>query len=365
MEKDNFNDQVSLLIEKTGCNQEQAESILRSTNRDLEQAISIITSLSSKNTFIIKGRFACKTEKLYGLFLIQADNIGQEIKKLDLIVSRNALLCQWDIGCNWDELEKYIHSASLRKSELSNKKMAKLHHDLIDLFNNVNSEEKKNIFKSLASSEISELKGILSIQIGRLLDDPNIDLVLDVNQLTVLERDYLEKKATKEKIPSEEETLNKTEVASLAPEISLQIALILSPVSGILVTELKPGDCLTVRIIDTTTIGQYLAGLMGARDKDKIISTVANIEDLTPVGFDKIKVQVRFGPGIIGTTVVSKNVKIKSSLGGFPDKKKNLLSKLTPTSIKEKIITPLPLRPVDLAILIMIVLLIVAIMVKL
>jgi hypothetical protein len=360
MEKsENWENNISLLMEKSGCTKEQAVSVLESTGGNLEQAISIINSISSKNIYIIKGRFNCKTEELYGLFLILVNNSTKELEKLEVVVSRNALLCQGDININWDEFEKNINSISIRKSELSNRKMAKLHHDIIDLFN---SEEKIPIFEALTASEIDRVKGLLSVHIGKSLGDPNIELALNIDQIAGLEKVPKETEILAPQILKEKEEKEEEKKA----RINLQIALVLSPVSGSLVTELKPDDRVAVKVIDTTETGKYLAQLMGAIRNEEIIPIMAHIDSITPLEMDKVRVVVKFGPGVVGETLVSKNAKVKITAGKpIINKKRDFLSRITPPAIKERIASPLPLRPIDLAILLMIILLLIIIITKL
>lgn len=356
-------DNVFLLMSKTGCTQEQAELVLESTGGNIEQAISIITTVSSKNIFIIKGRFHCKRENLYGLFLIQANNTTKEIEKLDVVVTKNALLCQCDVDTNWDEFEKNINSVSTRKSELSNKKISKLHHNVIELFD---GQEKTNIFTYLGSNDIDKLKGIFSVQIGKSLDDPNIELTLSIDQIAGLERPHFEGGGLPGVTTQEKEALGKSEVDTAASKIVLKTALVLSPVSGVLVTKLKTDDRVAAKIIDTTGTGQYLAELMGVRRGEQLIPIVAYVESIVPVEMDKVRVILKFGPGVKGETLVSKNAKVKISVEKPLVKKKDFLSKINVPAIREKIAdTPLPLRPIDLAILLIMILLLLILMVKL
>lgn len=356
-------DNVFLLMNKTGCTQEQAELVLESTGGNLEQAISIITTVSSKNIFIVKGRFNCKGENLYGLFLIQANNITKEIEKLEVVATRNALLCQCDVAINWDEFEKTLSSVSVRKSELSNKKVSKLHHGVIDLFN---GEEKTNIFTYLGSNDIGKLKGIFSVQIGKSLDNPNIELALSIDQITGLEKSPFEGGKLLETTTPEKEALEKSGVDIATSKVILQTALVLSPVSGVLVGELKVDDRVAVKIIDTTGTGQYLAELMGAKRGEQLIPIMAYVESIVPVEMDKVRIILKFGPGVKGETLISKNARVKISVERPLAKKKDFLNRINIPTIKEKIVAaPLPLRPIDLAILLIMILLLLILMVKL
>ncbi|MDI6786077.1 MAG: hypothetical protein QMD92_05140 [bacterium] len=354
-------DNAYLLMSKTGCTQEQAELVLESTEGNVEQAISIITVVSNKNVFIAKGRFACKTEKLFGLFLIQANNTTKELEKLEVIVTRNALLCQCDVDSNWDKFERVINSVSVRKSELSNRNMSKLHHGIIDLFN---SEEKANIFILLGSNDVDKLKGILSVKIGKTLDDPNIEMVLSIDQMTGSEKPFTGGKGLSEIDGLGKKDIGKQGIDTSASKIILQTALVLSPVSGVLVSELKSGDRVAAKIIDTTGIGQYLAELMGANRKDQIIPIIAYIESIIPTEMDKVRVMLKYGHGVYGETLISKSAKIKISVERPLVKKKDMLSRINIPAIKEKI-PSLPLRPIDVAILLIMILLLFMLMAKL
>lgn len=96
----------------------------------------------------------------------------------------------------------------------------------------------------------------------------------------------------------------------------LRCELVVAPVNGLRATQLLPGMPVAVRIIDDSEIGQYLARLLGAPAQPDGAPLVAPVERVERLDSGRFRVEVRFGPGIVGHAVVDGEVRVKT--GNLP-----------------------------------------------
>ncbi|MFN4217233.1 MAG: hypothetical protein ACK4HQ_07530 [Brevinematales bacterium] len=92
--------------------------------------------------------------------------------------------------------------------------------------------------------------------------------------------------------------------------VILDVSLVLSPISGVPIYELKEGTKIFIKITEQTSRGQYFNDLLGANEGGEILPVPATVKKVSKEG--KIyTVLVEIGPGIYGKSLDEDTVKVK------------------------------------------------------
>jgi hypothetical protein len=316
------------LIDKIGCSEEHARSILATASWDVNAAIELIDYLSEKNIYIIKGRFKSLKGKAYGLFLLIVNVLQGVLERADAVVCRSSKICAFDVKSKWDVFEKVIHNIRTRKIGV----VVKLTKELREKLETVFQMKDKEIFQALINPATDDLENILVAAIGKVIRDPKPTLSIDIDQISALKG-----KDEEAEISQEDETSQEKEEKEIVKEekgelvIKLKITPVIAPVSGIPIMELTQGERILVEVVDTTELGEFLAELMGGRKENQTIPLAVSIEEISPLPEnEQVRLVVKFGPGVLGETIVPHNIKLHPSskpLRDVPQEKKEIFSK--------------------------------------
>lgn len=96
--------------------------------------------------------------------------------------------------------------------------------------------------------------------------------------------------------------------------INLQIGCSRDPKKGILPHNLKKGDVVFAKIIDSRDIAQYLSKLLGGKQQDEIIPLTTVIEKTEKDG-ERFILWTKFGPGVFGKDSVAKDERVEVDSG--------------------------------------------------
>jgi hypothetical protein len=314
---------VQLLVEKIGCSEEHAKSILATASWDVNAAIELIGYLSEKNLYIIKGRFKSTKVKAYGLFLLIINVLQGILERVDAVVCRSSRICAFDVKAKWDVFEKVVHNIRMKKIGV----VVKLTNELREELKAVFQMKDKAVFQALINPVRDDLENILVAAVGKVIDDTKPALSIDVDQISALREKDKEVEVSQEE--KEKKELIKEERGELV--IKLNITPVIAPVSGIPITELTQGERILVEVVDTTELGKFLAELMGGRKEDQTVPLVVSIEEISPLPEDEqVRLVVKFGPGVFGEAVVPRNIKLHPSsqpLREVPKEKREISSK--------------------------------------
>ena len=88
--------------------------------------------------------------------------------------------------------------------------------------------------------------------------------------------------------------------------------LVLGPVSGKPIYDIKPKDTIMIKINSTSEKGNYFIDLLNARTPEgEILPVKGIVKDLYTNALGEYELLIQIGPGIYGKTVESERVKIK------------------------------------------------------
>jgi len=270
----------------------------------------------SENTYIIiKGRFRAISSSSFGLFIVFLDNITKNVEKYDIVSSHFSTLYENNINMPWHELEEIIS-----KLKWKGEYATSLTHDIQacfeDLFQ-VGTGRAQDIWSNIKKAQLEKVSSIFDEVLARPTSDKSVKCEITIETIAKTEieevkRDRSEKEG-KEILSSTYAA--PTEEISSTPRLEesavvLEVSLVLSPVSGTPIYDLKENDRVFIKISEQSSRGQYFIDLLGASENNEIIPIPADVVKMSKEG--KIyTVLVRIGPGIYGRSFDEDTVKVK------------------------------------------------------
>ncbi len=321
-----MSEQVNQLMRDTGADRNTAEMILKFTGGDIEGARKIFEAMP-KEYLVLKIRYMGHKTHNYGAILFVANIKKKVIEEVEVVVSSKSEFSDIDTNLKFEEFKSKIKEII---------KIGDINLVMIDrLREYINSEEiREAIFKNITAdgvANLNDLRIIFAELLFKVLTEPNAAIKMDEEQLNAFrylknesfslsdigtseekkdERKYYGEESRK-KEPEKKEGI---EVRTISL-VLLKIEPVLSPVKGIPITELRPGDEVIVRIIDDRDIGDYLAGLLGGKEGEERVPLSAVVKEVGKSDeTDSIMLLVEFGPGIGGRCYVPPEIKVETPL---------------------------------------------------
>jgi hypothetical protein len=263
---------------------------------------------------IIKGRFRAPASSSFGIFIVYLDNLSKNVDKYDIVSSHFSTLYENNVNMPWHELEEII-SRLKWKGEYA----TSLTHDIQASFDDIfqaGTGRTQDIWSSIKKSQFNKVTDIFDEVLARPTTDKAVKCEIaienimksDIEEARRLrtEREAKEMLAVPEvpdHLPSSMPTLEESAVV-------LEVSLVLSPIAGIPIYDLKEGDRIFIKISEQTSRGQYFIDLLNASDNNEIIPIPATVIKMAKEG--KIyTVLVNIGPSIYGRSLDEDTVKVK------------------------------------------------------
>lgn len=273
-----------------------------------------------RNAIIIKGRFKATAVSSYGIFIVFIDNSTKNVEKFDGVASHFSTIYENNISMPWNEFEDVIV-----KLKWKGEYATSLTHDVLstldDLFQ-IGSGRTPEIWSSIKKLQFNKVENVFEEALSRPCGDKNVKVEIAVETLPFSQIESTRKakgeSETKDILslttPSKkEEEVSKSQVSAYIPEDSavlLDVSLVLSPVSGVPIFDLKEGDKIFVKITEQSNRGQYFIDLLNASEDGELLPIPASVVKVLKEG--KIyTVVVNIGPGIYGRSLDEDNVKVK------------------------------------------------------
>ncbi|MDI6785676.1 MAG: hypothetical protein QMD92_03105 [bacterium] len=298
---------IDRLVKECNCTHRQAAAMIEFTGGNVNQAIEIISSRQEKNTIIIKARFRADHTKHYGMIFLALNLEKEMLEKIEVAVASDMRLCQFDESASWENFEKVVYGLQLRDGVIP-RLTGILKHRIKEIFRS--KSKKMQFVQILKNGNYSLFKDWFRDEIASAVNDNSLDLKVDIDLISTLEPERAVKSLPKEK--EEPGIVQKLKKEKREADFVLEVALSISPLSGILVSDLRRGDRVIVKIVDNREVGMYIAKLMGGRKDNKIIPIIAYVEDVIFINEHDVKVIVNLGPGIKGEAI--ENIEIRAML---------------------------------------------------
>lgn len=268
------------------------------------------------NYLIIKGRFKAINTSSYGLFIVFLDNISKNVEKYDVVSSHFSTLFENNVGMPWSEMEEII--AKLKwKGEYATSLTHDIQATIEDLFQ-PGTGRTQDIWANIKKAQINKVLVIFEEVLARPTGDKNIKCELGIETVTKGEIDDARKaRADKEGKDifnlggqEQEAPVQKTDPSLEQNAVILEVSLILSPISGVPIFELKEGEKIMVKITEQSSRGQYFIDLLNATVDNEIVPVPATVVKVSKEG-KLYTVLVNIGPSIYGKSIDEDNIKVK------------------------------------------------------
>jgi hypothetical protein len=268
---------------------------------------------------IIKGRFKALGTNTFGLFFVSFNLLSKVLEKIQVASSHFSSIYENSPQMPWHEFEERIINIKWRGEysiNITNDIQKAIDYEL------KSKERTDEIIYYLTKNAIPKLSEFFQNILQRPTGDKNVTVDLEVELVSQEEVEEVNIKRTKKDLekkisaPTQQQQQAQDEFNLPPNSIVLESALVLSPITGVPVYELKPGDKVLTRITEKTQRGQYFKELLGAIDK------TTNEEKPIPATVEQVKVLGKnyviltsIGPGIYCKSVEEDNVKVKKYEG--------------------------------------------------
>ncbi|MBU1076009.1 MAG: hypothetical protein KKH98_01865 [Spirochaetes bacterium] len=277
------------------------------TDRQNEQDI--------ESYYLLKGRFKGADSNTFGLFIMY---LSINIKAVDnVLVAASHFSSLYDTSPTipWDAFEEKITQLKW-KGEIS----VNTSHDLqLLLTNSIKQDMAEEIIDAIGKQQNNKIDHTLSNILIKGLIDKNVKLEFSAEKVT--QRDMIQVKDERarrekdEKEAKEREAVRKAETQKYKVEdgaVTLPVNLVLAPVSGIPIYDIKAGDLIMVKIDGATERGNYFIDLLNARTPEGEVTAVkGSVKEISMNALGEFELLVEIGPGIYGKSLESEQVKIK------------------------------------------------------
>ncbi len=289
-----------IIVEETGCDEEQAKLSLRESGDNLQKAIKSIAS-TLKYITVIKSKFVCEEISTYGLFTVIVNLRKDIIIRQAAVMAYNPAIYENELDLKWHIFEKKLYALRLHKGSLQETTI-KFEQDLN---RQIRKNFKQTFFQLIRDKKENELIELLRSVVSGSLSTRDVRMILKTEELSLNQFREL----TEESISVAEKKNNDNEYNR---EIVLETELIEDDGIGdsIDVDKLKENDTVMTNITDSRDIAQYLSSLLVGKKRDMVIPLTATVEKIRQKDNDFI-VDTRFSPGIIGRARVNRKIKIK------------------------------------------------------
>lgn len=285
------------------------------------------TDFKTDSTYtIIKGKFKATASSSFGLIIVFMDNVNKNIERFDIVSSHFSTVFENNVNMPWNELEDMIMKMKW-KGEYATNLTHDIQNSLEDLFE-PGTGRTVDIWHALKKSQLSKTCSIFEEYLMRPTGDKNVKVEIGIETIN---RSDIEKVKKMREMKDNKELINSDNVpsandSSTEPSVGesavvLDISILLSPISGIPLMDLKQGDKVLIKISEETSRGQYFIDLFNASQDGEVLPIPATVEQVSQSG-KYYTLLTQIGPGIYGKAISEDNVKAKKYDPAL-DKRKN------------------------------------------
>jgi hypothetical protein len=229
--------------------------------------------ITDGNYFFLKGRFKTSAINLYGIFLV-VYNPQRIMETHNAVISTFSNLFDYEPHLEWTVFEDKITEFRWKGNCNTNMTTA-----IINIFETINKEPRlrDELYGMISTYNYSTMDILLFDHFNRIVRDKNAVLETSIQEATLEEvtqvRESRAKKPHEEKTPkSESAPVHDFEVEEGSTVIPT--SLVLSPVRGKLLYELKIGDKIMLRFNQKSEIGNFYNDYFNLKTPDGKLKSV-------------------------------------------------------------------------------------------
>ena len=250
----------------------------------------------------IKGRFKAPETKLFGLYLLMLNQDGGFIENTAIISSVHPEIYNETLKTGFSSFEDKIN-----RLQYDGRCKQDSTYDLQEALKSVilDEESYKDLDKSVKKKDMKGIAHFMSTLISRVLHDPQVTTDIEIQNVTNQDLEKARKEAEAAEADSKP-------AASATPpeETTLDISLVLAPVGGKLVTDLKPGEKIMVKILPVNDRAEYYFNLLGLRNEKRISPAPAELISITE-GLAGSEIKVKIADGVFGKVTEEEKVLVR------------------------------------------------------
>ncbi|UCB44387.1 MAG: DUF4899 domain-containing protein [Spirochaetota bacterium] len=256
------------------------------------------------NHMILKGRLKAVETNTYGLFIIFFNDSTGTMDSLMAIASHYSSLYDIDPHLPWYMIEENITDLRWKGDIAVNIS--------IDLQNYMESglerDRGSELYGCVKNNDETRIDSLLQALLIKPLGDRNIELETVSEFITKASMENIRKERDKSKAKDAQQKPSPT--TEKEPS-TVNVDLVLAPVSGIPIYELQVGDKIMVKLVDMSTKGRYYIDLLGARVNGNIIPVPAEVTDIKKSEDSEYTIICKIGEDAYGKAVETELVKLK------------------------------------------------------
>ncbi len=251
-----INENIKLLMEETGCEEQEATAALELAGGNIEQAI-INIGVMLKYITAYKIKINLKHDNIFGLVHIITNNKNLDLLRFSSIMSYNPIVYEQDCSIDWFSFEKAIYSYRLVDGAIE--KYTK----------NIDTSLKDFVSANLKQHSILTLNDMKTVLEEFFLDN-DIQIEIVAQELTL--RDF-------KKLPNYFPDIHFEASGNEDTTIDLE-TIILEDSEGKKIEDISVGDNVLAKIVDERDISHYLGHLIGAMKDNKMIPMMVSVQNI-------------------------------------------------------------------------------------
>ncbi|MBN2041263.1 MAG: hypothetical protein JW864_14575 [Spirochaetes bacterium] len=256
------------------------------------------TTSQTKNYHILKGRFKSNSLNFYGLFLF-IFNSRRELDISHILVSTFSSAYDLEPFFGWEQYEEFIVNAKWKGNYNPNMTVS-----IEDYFKKIAADKDGQVGKLqeyMRDYDYDNIDAFMFDIINRIIHDKNLILETNVQEASESEfRQAKENRARKAEKSKDSGKQNLTDDEG----VTLSIQLILAPVSGKPIYELKIGDVIMCKILPNTDRANYFIDLLDLRIENMVKPAPCKVIDIKSESkSDPLEILTEIGPGIYGKCI--------------------------------------------------------------
>lgn len=290
-------EKIALLMEETGCDRGEAEAALLENHDDVHEALKAVARLQ-RHIVVIKGKFAHPEANQFGLLMVVVNAKTREIMRSRAVVSFNPAVYEAALEKDWFEFERQLYSCRLWEGSLQVESL-EVERSLADRFRALDAFALETLGRDESPAPTADVSGALKEVFGATVRLKLQKDVLDLGRFRSLEAAPARSSARASRSPARQSE----------DPLVLRIELEEDP-SGMAARELRAGDMVSARIVDSRDIAQYLAKLFGAHSEQGPVPMLAPVEAVES-GEEGLLARVRFAAGVCGDALIPQEARLK------------------------------------------------------
>ncbi|MDR0822416.1 MAG: hypothetical protein LBN20_01360 [Endomicrobium sp.] len=273
---------IQLLMEDTGCEQDEAEIALSLSDNNIKKAVEKIT-VFLKVISVFKIKIIFPQESIYGLIHIVINKKLFQILRFNIVFSHNPAIYEISSQMNWVSFEKAVFSARLSEGVME------------DYTKSIEEPFKQYLNEELQSAKFPSDDLIQNFFAPSLVKTEMMKEELNLSQFKKLSAD------------SGQNSGMYSSAHKNFGVLRLEAQICKDEENGVSAKKLSAGDAVLSLITDKRDIAHYLIHLIGSSGLNPIPAQIKDISEKN----DEIEIHLQYTPSVIGYTKVHKDEKLK------------------------------------------------------